>query len=97
MRKELQSETLIRTDYREDDGNKYTYKLLMRENTKTASFKIPLYSIKLNMTDSDGCETSAGVCDLFADLEKAVRFYERLVKHLATPIDLRYIVEDEIC
>ncbi len=97
MRKTKPEDTVIRRDHKEDGGNKYTYELLMREDTKTASYKIPLYSIRLNMTDADGNETSASVKDLFADIRKAISFYEKLVRHLATPIDLRYIVEDEIC
>ena len=34
--------------------------------------------------------------ELFSDLKKAVRFFEKLVANLATPIDLAYIVEDEM-
>ncbi len=97
MKKTKASDIIIRTDYKEDDGNKYTYTLIMREDTKTASYKIPLYSIKLNMEDADGNKTAAGVSDLFADADKAINFYEKLVLNLATPIDLRYIVEDEMC
>ncbi len=89
--------TIIRRDFKEEDGNKYTYELFMHEDTKTASYKIPLYSISLHMTDSKGNETTAGVKDLFADIGKALEFYEKLVRNLATPIDLRYIIEDEIC
>ena len=96
MRKQRTSNTVIRQDLREDAENKYTYQLIMHEDVRTASYKIPLYSIRVNMTDADGEVTTADVNDLFADAGKAIKFYEKLVKHLATPIDLRYIVEDEI-
>ncbi len=91
------SEKIIRRDIKEEDGNNYIYELIMSEDTKTASYKIPLYSIRLHMTDTEGNETSAGVHDIFSDMSKALSFYEKLVCNLATPIDLRYIVEDEIC
>ena len=96
MRKQSFKDTVIRQDFREDSENSYCYKLIMHENTHTVSYRIPLYSIKIDMTDSEGARTSADTRDLFADAGKAIKFYERLVRYLATPIDLRYIVEDEI-
>lgn len=96
MRKQKTKDTVIRQDFREDAKNSYSYQLIMREDTRTASYKIPLYSIRVNMTDAAGESTSADVKDLFADAGKAINFYEKLVRYLATPIDLRYIVEDEI-
>ena len=39
---------------------------------------------------------SSSVTHFFADAGKAILFYEKLVKNLATPIDLAYIIEDEI-
>lgn len=96
MRKQKMRDTIIRQDFREDSENSYSYQLIMREDTRTASYKIPLYSIRVNMTDSNGESSSADVKDLFADAGKAIKFYEKLVRYLATPIDLRYIVEDEM-
>ena len=96
MKKKKTIDTVIRQDFREDSENSYSYQLIMRENTHTASYRIPLYSIRVNMTDSDGEFTTADVKDVFADAGKAINFYEKLVRYLATPIDLKYIVEDEI-
>ena len=96
MKKQRTKDTVIRQDFREDSENSYSYQLIMREDTRTASYKIPLYSIRVNMTDAEGESTSADVKDFFADAGKAIKFYEKLVRYLATPIDLRYIVEDEM-
>ena len=68
----------------------------MCESVRTASYRIPLYSISVRMTDSRGNETSASSNDIFADAGKAIIFFDKLVTGLCTPIDLAYIVEDEI-
>ena len=88
-------DTTVRTEKRENDGIDYTYRLIMTESANVASYKIPLYSISVNMVMSDGSETDASTRDLFADAGKAIDFFEKLVDNLATPIDLPYIVEDE--
>ncbi len=96
MRKEKICDTVIRKDVMEEDGNQYIYELTLRQGSKTASYKIPLYSIKVVMRNSEGNSTSASVKDVFSDARAAIRFYEKIVKGLATPIDLRYIAEDEM-
>ena len=47
------------------------------------------------MTDSNGVSSSADVTDAFADASRATRFYDMLVRNMATPIDLPYVLEDE--
>ena len=96
--RQIQNEidTLIRKDERFDETNIYNYELYMCRGSGVASFRIPLYSIKVSMTDSSGNDTSATIKDVFADAGKAILFYEKIVKNLATPIDLAYILEDEI-
>lgn len=96
MRKEKSCDTVIRKDIMEDDGNQYIYELTLRQGARTANYKIPLYSIKVSMNTSEGRSTSASIKDVFSDVGAAVRFYDRIVKGLATPIDLRYIAEDEM-
>lgn len=96
MKKQRFKDTVIRQDHKDDGENEYTYQLIMREGAKVASYKIPLYSVKVVMTDSSGESTSASVKDVFADAGKAISFYDRIVSGLATPIDLRYIIEDEM-
>ena len=93
---EKTADTVIRTEVKECDGAKYKYELIMRKNTRLISFKMPLYSIKIEMTDEFGKMTSAETGELFSNSEKAISFFEKLAKHLATPIDLAYIVEDEL-
>jgi len=48
------------------------------------------------MTDKDGSVTSASVDDAFCDAGQALIFYDKVVRNLATPIDLSYIFEDEM-
>lgn len=88
--------TTIRTEWREDDGISYKYELIMRESSRVASYGMPLYSISVEMKNSDGKITTANTSDVFADPGKAIVFFEKIVKSLATPIDLPYVVEDEL-
>ena len=87
----------VRTEVREVEGIKYRYELTRRENRSVAGFGIPLYSFAVVMEFTDTGKRSEGnTTDLFADSGKAMRFFEKLVDNLATPIDLAYIVEDEL-
>ncbi len=87
----------IRTEVREVDGIKYRYELTKRENRSVAGFGIPLYSFAVVMEFKDSGKRSEGnTTDLFSDSGKAMRFFDKLVSNLATPIDLAYIVEDEL-
>ena len=90
------TETVIDEKRVEADGLTYTYALLKREGKRVSNFRIPLYSIKVGLTDELGKYTAAETDELFCDLGKAMVFYDRLVRNLATPIDLCYVVEDEI-
>ena len=94
--KEKMKEMIIRKDDCSDEKNRYTYLLLMKESSNVASYGIPLYSIRVEMVDETGRLTSAEIKDVFADAGRAIFFYEKLVRNLATPIDLAYILEDEI-
>ena len=92
MGKTVMKDTVIKKDVREADGATYTYSLVMSESNKVASYKLPLYSIEIEMTDSSGEITRA----LFADVGKAMSFFKKLSENLATPLNLPYIVEDEM-
>lgn len=94
--KERTTDTVIRTDIKQDGEYIYRYELIMKQGEGVASWRIPLYSIKVYMTDEDGNTTEGDVKDVFADVGKAVIFYEKIVRNLATPIDLIYTLEDEI-
>ena len=49
------------------------------------------------MIDSDGKETYASCDSAFSDIGLALLFYGKIVRGLATPMDLAYIYEDECC
>ena len=87
---------IIKTECISKDGATYKYSLYVSERDKVASFRLPLYSIRIDMTDSDKKETSASIDNVFCDIGKAIVFFDMLVKSLATPIDLPYILEDKI-
>jgi hypothetical protein len=86
---------LLRQDVRTSDGATYEYELTVATSTRVASYKIPLYSVKVRLT-LDGKVTEASLDDAFADVGKATVLYEMLVKNLVTPIDLPYVLEDRI-
>ena len=87
---------VIKNESVTNDGAMYTYKLIMNESNKVASYRLPLYSISIEMTDEEGKKTNAHSPDLFADVGKALVFFRKLVDNLATPINLPYILEDEM-
>lgn len=89
------TEKIIKIDVREVDGAIYTYRLTESMPRKIGKLSIPLYSIYIEM--KRGSETDENsIKDIFADVGKALTFYSTLLKHLATPIDLHYILEDRI-
>ncbi len=87
---------LITREERASEGRLYTYELTMRRGERTADWQLPLYSIKIKMTDKDGRSSQREARDLFTCGERAREFFDKLVNNLATPIDLGYVVEDEI-
>lgn len=87
---------VIKKEERCEDGYSYTYELLLRRGMRTAEFGLPLYSIKISMTDPCGNTSQREATDVFANFEQATTFFDRLVRNLATPIDLGYVVEDEV-
>ena len=87
----------IRTEIRESEGFEYRYELTEKKDFYVASYGIPLYSISVRMKKIGSQKSTEGTAkNLFSDLKKAMRFFEKLVRNLATPIDLSYIVEDEL-
>jgi hypothetical protein len=68
----------------------------MSESNKVASYMLPLYSVEIEMTDKEGNVTRARTRDLFADVGKAISFFKKLYENLATPLNLPYILEDEM-
>ena len=97
MSKSKINHKILRKEERSVDNSIYTYELILREGDATACWRMPLYSIRVKMRDTLGVCRTADAKDIFSDGVKAVSFFEKLVKNLATPIDLAYIVEDELC
>lgn len=87
---------VVMTEERHDNSCKYTYQLILREGERVADWKLPLYSIRISLVDDKGHKSEKEARDLFTNRERAVSFFEKLVRNLATPIDLGYVVEDEI-
>ena len=96
MGKTVVKDTVIKKDVREADGARYCYTLIMSESNKVASYKLPLYSIEIEMTDAEGNVTNARTKEIFADVGKAISFFKKLSENLATPLNLLYILEDEM-
>ena len=94
MRKTKTAATVIRTETREADGASYVYRLIMRESEALSSYRLPLYSVEIEFCGADGVRTEGEARDVFADPGRAIVFFDMLVKNLATPIDLPYILED---
>ena len=87
---------IITREERREGGLHYTYELIRSEGKRTADWGLSLYSIRISMTDNGGNKTQKEVKDIFSDEGRAHKFFEKLVRNLATPIDLGYVVEDEL-
>ena len=96
MSKTVITEKIIRRETREADGASYRYTLVMSKSNKVASYRLPLYSITIEMVDKSGHFTTASTHELFADVGKALSFFKKLYENLATPLNLHYIIEDEM-
>ena len=95
MKKQNSEINTIRDVTKTDNGIVYRYVLFCEKSDKVASFNIPLYSIEVSMI-KDGELTSNVAKELFADIGKAISFFEKLADNLTTPIDLPYVIEDRI-
>ena len=86
---------LIRCDERIIGASYYTYSLRMTEGRARGGFRIPTYTVEVKMIDEDGDESFASTDEVFFDAGEALLFYEKVVRNLATPINLAYVLEDE--
>lgn len=89
-------ERVVRRVEIEDKEATYRYTLTVSESKRVASYRLPLYSIGIEMTTFEGKRTEVVARDIFADIGKAVVFYDKMVESRATPLNLHYIIEDEI-
>lgn len=95
MKKRNLKDKTIKEITRFDNGIIYRYILSETKSEQVASFNLPLYSIEIIMT-KDGETTKNRADEIFADVGKALSFFEKLAKNLATPIDLPYLIEDRV-
>lgn len=77
----------VKSDKRCDGGYEYSYSLLLSKNGE--------YSINIRLNFEGERKSEASTSGIFVDAEKAIKFYDKLLRNLATPIDLAYVVEDE--
>ena len=87
---------VLRRETRESDGARYVYTLSSGTGKSVASYSLTLYSVGIEMTDRNGKRTEASLDEIFTDSKRAFRFFNRLVENFATPIDLPYVLEDEM-
>jgi len=88
--------SLIRKETRIKDGHKYEYMLYVTESSRVASFRLPLYSIEIKLTLKDGGSTEYLARDLFSNSLRAIEFFEMLTEKLVSPMNLPYVIEDEL-
>ena len=94
--KQRHNETTLIREERSDEYFLYTYELILREGRQTVNWRLPLYSIRITLIDSYGTKSEREATDVFTDRAKAENLFNRLVRNLAAPIDLCYVVEDEV-
>ncbi len=95
MKKRNCKSKIIKEITKFDNGIIYRYILSETKSEQVASFNLPLYSIEIIMI-RDGETTKNSADEIFADVGKAISFFEKLANNLATPIDLPYLIEDRI-
>ncbi len=96
MKRDKIRESVLRVREVSDEDATYKYTLSMTESKRVASYRLPLYSIAIEMTLASGERSEVVAKDVFADVGKAVVFYDRMVENRATPLNLHYIIEDEL-
>jgi hypothetical protein len=70
----------------------YTYKYTLSVGKDTC----PIYSLKIVMRSIDGEVRSNSASVSMSDGGRAIAFYNKLVRNLATPSNLQYCIEDEL-
>jgi hypothetical protein len=87
---------ILRTLKRSDGGYNYEYVLSSRTSSELSSFHLPLYTVTVKLTDPDGRVTESVAKDLFSNASHALDFFKKVSDSLVTPIDLAYVIEDEL-
>lgn len=94
-KEEIKGEIIRRNSIR-DGKEQYTYFLIKRESEISVGLRLSLYSIRVELEEED-CEIShCEISNVFVNERKALSFFDRLVRNLATPINLPYAIEDAL-
>ena len=96
MKRNTETIEIIRERIIESDGAQYKYTLVVKSIKRHFAPKLPSYSVLIEMQTANGMTTSAESGYIFVDIGKAIVFYERLIEHLCTPLNLPYILEDSL-
>ena len=96
LRKDKLATAIVKCDTVKTGSAVYKYTLYASESQNVVSYRMPLYSISIEMTDENGKATKSKIENVFCDIGKAIVFYEHLKENLATPLNLPYILEDKI-
>jgi hypothetical protein len=94
--KEKIKEEIVRRECVSDAENQYTYLLIKREGEFVCNFKLPLYSIRVELIKASGEASHCEISNVFASETKARRFFDDLIKNQATPMNLPYVMEDAL-
>ena len=73
-------------------SNGYIYKYTL----SVGNDKNSMYSLKVVMRGEGGDVHSSTASVVLSDGGRAIAFYNKLVKNLATPANLQYCIEDEL-
>ncbi len=87
--------SVIKEDVICDGEYRYIYRLYENAARKIGKASLTLYSIEIEMECEEVCSKSE-ISEIFADVGKALTFYNSLVENLVTPINLHYVLEDSI-
>ena len=85
--KAIPKQETIRENVIVSDGYTYKYALFSGEDG--------MYSLKIVMHTASGETHSDTASVMMSDGGRAIAFYNKLVRNLATPANLRYCIEDE--
>ena len=87
---------VLKTENRENEECKYFYRLSIIEQQNLTSANLYEIYITLSSNNSEIVQTSHSEIVHFSTDETANDFFEMLVKNLVTPLDLPYVIADEI-
>ncbi len=90
------SSIIVRKERVISEGYCYTYFMIKHSLPVTGAITAPTYSLRVEMTDNLGNTTFAELPNVFSGREKADLFFDKLLRNLATPLNLPYAFEDEM-